>query len=180
MFISHRANWPEVATEGVAAVSRGRRTNEWALLGIKAARPAMDAILLIADNNARRRAELRRFFWDSGFLVASAAHGLECAAELLTLEPDVLVIALEIPWGGGDGVIARVNDGLPIDKKPLILVVGDAPADTLSERTGVAACNCFSTPFRQEGLLERIGMELAVSSWHGEAVRQESSTETTT
>ena len=30
-------------------VSEGRRTNELALLGIEAARPAMDAILLIAD-----------------------------------------------------------------------------------------------------------------------------------
>jgi CheY-like chemotaxis protein len=67
----------------------------------------MDVILLIADADVRRRNELRRFFWDSGFLVAVAGNGLECLAELLALEPDVLVIALEIPWGGGDGVIER-------------------------------------------------------------------------
>ena len=110
----------------------------------------MDAILLIADNDVRRRNELRRFFWDSGFLVAAAAHGLECLAELLALEPHVLVIALEIPWGGGDGVIARLNEGLPIGRKPLILVIGDAPADTLSARTGVPPCSCFSTPLCHE------------------------------
>ena len=72
----------------------------------------MDAILLIADNDVRRRGELRRFFSDSGFLVAAASNGLECLAALVALEPDVLVTALEIPWGGGGGVIARLNDGL--------------------------------------------------------------------
>ena len=84
-------------------------------------------ILLIANSDVRRRGELRRFFFNSGFLVVSVSNGLECLAEVVALEADVLVIALEIPWGGGDGVIARLNDGLPVCRKPLILVIGDAP-----------------------------------------------------
>ncbi len=140
---------------------KGRRTNGLALLGIKAAKPAMDAILLIADNNVRRRGELRRFFWDSRFLVAEAADGLKCLAELPTLEPHVHVLALEIPRGGGEGVILRLNDGLASSRKPLILVIGNATVETLSARTGVAPCNCFPTPFREEDLLERIGTEFA-------------------
>jgi len=70
-------------------------------------KPAMDAIFLIADNDVRCRGELRRFLSNSGFLVAAVANGLECLAQLVALEPDVLVIAMEIPWGGGDGVIER-------------------------------------------------------------------------
>jgi len=132
----------------------------------------MDTILLIADNDVRRRGELRRFFFGSGVLVASASNGLECLTELVTLKPDVLVIAMEIPWGGGDGVIARLNDGLPIGRKPLIFVIGDAPADMLSARTGVAPCNCFSTPFRKEDLLNRISMELAIGLLRGAEDRQ--------
>ena len=54
-------------------------------------------ILLIADSDVRRRRELRRFFSGSGFLVAAVADGLGCLAELVALEADVLVIALEIP-----------------------------------------------------------------------------------
>ena len=129
-------------------------------------------ILLIADSDERRRGELRRFFFRSGFLVASASNGLECLAQVVALEADVLVIALEIPWGGGDGVITRLNDGLPSGRKPLILVIGDAPADTLSARTGVAPCNCFSTPLRKEDLLDRIGMELAIGLLCGAEDRQ--------
>ena len=134
-------------------------------------------ILLIADSDVRRRGELRRFFSSSGFRVVAASNGLECLAKLGALETDVLVIALEIPWGGGDGVIARLNDGLPIRRKPLILVVGDAPADTLSARTGVTPCNCFSKPVRNEDLLDRIGMEIAVRLLHGAEDRQRLSEE---
>ena len=129
-------------------------------------------ILLIADGDARRHGELRRFFFNNGFLVASASNGLECLAEVVALEADVLVIALEIPWGGGDGVITRLNDGLPSGRKPLILVIGDAPADTLSARTGMAPCNCFSTPLRKEDLLDRIGTELGIRLLRGAEERQ--------
>jgi CheY-like chemotaxis protein len=136
-------------------------------------------IMLIADSDVRRRGELRRFFSSSGFLVAAASNGLECLAELVSLEPDVLVVALEIPWGGGDGVIARLNDGLPIRRKPLILVIGETPAETLSARIGVVPYNCFSTPLRNEDLLDRIAMELGIRLLHGAEDRQWPSEEST-
>ena len=134
-------------------------------------------ILLIADSDVRRRGELRRFFFNSGFLVASASNGLECLAEAVVLEADVLVIALEVPWGGGGGVIARLNDGLPSGRKPLILVIGDAPVDTLSARTGVTPCNCFSEPLRKVDLLDRIGVELGIGLPCGAQDRQRPSAE---
>ena len=55
----------------------------------------------------------------AAFYVA-VGNGLECLAELVSLEPDLLVMAVDNPWGGGDGVIARLNDGLPVRRKPLI------------------------------------------------------------
>ena len=127
----------------------------------------MDAILLITDNNVRRRGELRRFFSNSGFLVAAASDGLGCLAEVVSLEPDVLVIALDILWGGGDGVIARLNDDLLVHRPPHILVMGDASPEVLSMRTGLASCNCFSEPVWKEELLYRIGLELGMRPVHG-------------
>ena len=121
----------------------------------------MDATLLIADNDVRRRRELRRFFTDNGFLVMAVANGLDCLAVLPGFRPDVLVIALEIPWGGGDGVIARLNDGLLL-KNPLILVIGEAAAKVLSARSGLPQGNCFPKPLRMESLLDRIGTEYAL------------------
>jgi CheY-like chemotaxis protein len=65
--------------------------------------------LLIADNDPFSRSSLSRFFSANGFQVATVSNGLECATELVERGPDVLAIALEIPWGGGDGVIARLG-----------------------------------------------------------------------
>jgi CheY-like chemotaxis protein len=122
----------------------------------------MDATLLIADHNARRRNELRRFFSRGGLQVIAVSDGLECLAELVAREPDVLVIAQEIPWGGGDGVIARLNDDLPVWKKPLVLVIGDAPPAMLSALTGVPSDYCFSMPLRKKDLLDRVDTDLAL------------------
>jgi CheY-like chemotaxis protein len=135
-------------------------------------KPEMDAILLIADSDVRRRRELRRFFSRSGFLVAGASDGLGCLATLTALEPDILLVALDIPWGGGDGVIARLNDGLPVRRRPLVLVMGDASHAVLSARTGVAPCNCFPEPVRKEKLLDRIGMEFGIRLLHDAEDRQ--------
>ena len=129
-------------------------------------------ILLAVDNDVRHRGELRHFFSSSGFLVAAVSNGLECLATLVAMEPDVLVIALEIPWGGGDGVIARLNDGLLNGSKPLIFVIGDAPAHTLAARTGMALSKCFSKPLCKKDLLDSIGEELAIRLLRGAEDRQ--------
>lgn len=124
--------------------------------------PARETVLLLADSDVRCRVKLRRFFSKRGFLVLATGDGLRCLDELVAMEPDVLVIALDLPWGGGDGVIARLHDGLPTGKTPIIFVIGEALPKTLSARTGVAQCNCFSKPVSKERLLDRIGTELAV------------------
>jgi hypothetical protein len=43
---------------------------------------------------------------------------------------------------------------------------------SLSVRTGVTPCNCFSKPFRKADMLDLIGMEIAVKLLHGAADRQ--------
>jgi len=121
----------------------------------------MDAVLLIADNDGCRRHELRRFFRESGFLTMAVADGLQCITALRSLQPDVLVIAAEIPWGGADGVVARLKEELPAYRRPSIILIGDTPAEMLSSRTGVARCNCFAASVRREELLDRIGLLMA-------------------
>jgi len=129
--------------------------------------PARDALLLIADNDVGRREELRGFFRGSGFQVAVAANGLECLAELAVVQPDVLIVAMQIPWGGGDGVLARLREGLPMRRRPIVLVMGDSPPQTLSERTGLPLSNCFSQPVCAEEMLDRIGIEFAARLLYG-------------
>ena len=40
-----------------------------------------------------------------GFRVETAGDSLECLTKLRQFVPDLLLLDLELPWGGGDGVL---------------------------------------------------------------------------
>lgn len=44
------------------------------------------------------------------FDVVTASDGLKCLARLRERAPDVLVLEPQLPWGGGDGVLAAMRD----------------------------------------------------------------------
>jgi CheY-like chemotaxis protein len=74
--------------------------------------------------------------------------GLECLLMLAENPPEILVIDLEIPWGGGDGVLEWGREHAAADGLPQIFVTGDdSPAD-LSCRTGIPPGHCFQKTFR--------------------------------
>ncbi|MBN2023309.1 MAG: response regulator [Pirellulales bacterium] len=45
-----------------------------------------------------------------GFELVTAASGLQCLAWLRECVPDVLVLEPQLPWGGGDGVLAMMGE----------------------------------------------------------------------
>ena len=45
-----------------------------------------------------------------GFEVETAGDGLKCLANLCRIVPDLLILDLELPWGGGDGVRAVLRE----------------------------------------------------------------------
>lgn len=121
----------------------------------------MNATLLIADGDGQNRDTLQRSFSQSGFKVETAADGLECLAKLYAIQPDVLVIELDMPWGGGDGVIARLNDGMMLSKMPAVLVLGVAPVEALAARAGMPRGHCYQKPFELSRLMDSVCQAIA-------------------
>jgi len=122
----------------------------------------MAPIVLIADDQEHRGAVLGQLFAERGFWVLRAATGIECIEVLQAIQTHVLLVSLEIRWGGGEGVLACLHDGLRLPRKPRILLMGDAPAETLAARTGVARGDCFPLPLQPEALIERVAREFAM------------------
>ncbi|HLA83741.1 MAG TPA: response regulator [Thermoguttaceae bacterium] len=116
----------------------------------------MDVSLLIADTDSPAREMLRRFFRHCGFLVFTADDALECLDTLQVVEPDILLIDVNLPWGGGDGVVTRITEGLGLSKPPAVLVLGGAPVDVLARRAGVPPSRCFSKPVRMLRLIDAV------------------------
>ncbi len=65
----------------------------------------MKSKLLIAETDDRLAEGLRQLLWHEGFLVVQVDNALQCLEELDLFQPDVLVLNLNLPWGGGDGVL---------------------------------------------------------------------------
>ncbi|MBS0266874.1 MAG: response regulator [Planctomycetes bacterium] len=81
----------------------------------------MTSSILIAVGNPLFRDTYASFLRNCGFAVTTAAHGLECL-ELLQVEtPDVLILDWDLPWGGGEGVLAYLREE-PIPRKTSVLL----------------------------------------------------------
>ena len=116
----------------------------------------MYASLLIADADSKLSQLYVQFFSEFGFEVETASDGLECLDKLRQFKPHVLILDLDMPWGGGDGVLARMREDADLPRVPVVLVTGDSPPLDLAERSRVPAVCCFQKPFRLGALLDRL------------------------
>ncbi len=57
-----------------------------------------------------------------GFEVVTALSGLECVSRLRERVPDVLVLEPQLPWGGGDGVLAMMGEDPDLAIVPVMIL----------------------------------------------------------
>ncbi len=122
----------------------------------------MKATLLRTDGGSPSPDALTRFFSHCGFCVETARSRREWLAKVQSLEPEVALVDLDVPWGCHDAAAAlspAVRRGFAL---PAVFVVGTAPAETLSRLTGVPLDACFQKPLQTENLLDRVGLAVAL------------------
>lgn len=83
--------------------------------------------LLIADRDVEWRELNQRFLAEVGYEVETSTDGLDCLAKLRHSAPAMLVLDLELPWGGGDGVLAWLREESSAPRIP-VLLMGPAAA----------------------------------------------------
>ena len=82
----------------------------------------MSVRILLADRDAFLLASCRDCLCQRGAAVATATTGLECIQTLRDFAPDVLVLEAELLWGGGDGVLAVIEEQPELRPSLVILV----------------------------------------------------------
>ena len=112
--------------------------------------------LLIAEADTTLRDAYESLFGKLGIQVETAADGLECWKTLQRRNPDVLVLDMDMPWGGGEGVLARLKEDCEESLNPAIFLTGVDSPQVLSSRYGIAVGSCFQKPFRPSELLESV------------------------
>lgn len=123
----------------------------------------MTTVLHFAETDADLRDAYNRLGSARGFRVETSADGFECLRRVGADVPDVLVVNLDIPWGGGDGVLACLRDSSSIPASRPVFVTGDDSPEDLSRRSGIPTDNCFQKPYRVSDLLDSICQTLLVS-----------------
>jgi len=112
--------------------------------------------LLIADADAEMSDLYRRFFSHHGYEVESAAGGLECLAKLHSRPNIYVILDLEIPWGGGDGVLACLREEFPERSHPIVVLTSRPFLQAGPEQVQPPVVRCFQKPCHLNELLDCI------------------------
>lgn len=83
----------------------------------------MKPYVLIAESDAELNDIYRRCFGQRGYEAESTCDGLDCLARLRRRIPAALVLDRQLPWGGGDGILAWLREECGAAEVPVILLV---------------------------------------------------------
>ncbi|MDH3719620.1 MAG: response regulator [Planctomycetota bacterium] len=78
--------------------------------------------VLIADPDEALLASYREYLSNYGFIVSTVRTALDCSTHLAGFGPDVLVLDPELPWGWGDGVLARMHEDPDMPVVPVMVL----------------------------------------------------------
>lgn len=126
----------------------------------------MKPTLLIADGDAELCDVYGRFLTERGYEVATSTDGLDCLRKLRQLTPAVVVLDLDLRWGGGDGVLAWLREENPMPAISVVLTATACSADG-AERSEPPVVAYLPKPFALTALLESV--RAAVANGHAGA-----------
>ena len=110
--------------------------------------------VLVADSDPTLADIYQSFFSSEGYEVETTADGLECLKRTRQRVPDVLVLEYELPWGGGEGVLANLREEYPFMLIGVVLLTCDYSVEDLSDELEPPVVGCLRKPFRLRELLE--------------------------
>lgn len=112
----------------------------------------MPAVLL-AEADRELRYAYHWFLTRHGFDVETAADGLDCLAKLRRFVPDLVVLDLELPWGGGDGVLGVIREDTRFGPIQVLLTSAGASPEVLDKLAAPPVIKTLTKPFPLASLL---------------------------
>ncbi|MGO9468249.1 MAG: response regulator transcription factor [Isosphaeraceae bacterium] len=123
--------------------------------------------LLIADGDTVLCEVYRGFLTERGYEVETSTDGLDCLAKLRQATPAVLVLDLELLWGGGDGVLAWLREESRAPRVPVLLTATAADPADVAGFNEPPVVDYLPKPFALAGLLESIRSAVATKGRRG-------------
>jgi CheY-like chemotaxis protein len=118
----------------------------------------MTTRLLVAEPSSTMAELYRQAFSAAGYEVVTASGGLECLVKLREDTPDLLVLDLDLPWGGGDGVLTMMREDEDIPRIPVVVTANSRHDEAMTERLTPPVVQYVQKPFSLATLLTSIGL----------------------
>jgi DNA-binding NtrC family response regulator len=122
----------------------------------------MKQTLLIADGDAGLCDLYRQFLTKRGFEVETSSNGLDCLRKLCQVKPAMLVLDLELRWGGGDGILAWLRQENPAHGIPVILTARAGFPQAFVSFIEPPVVDYLPKPFALTALLEKVRSAFAI------------------
>lgn len=110
--------------------------------------------VLLAEADRELRETYHQYLARRGFHVETAESGLGCLARLHQIVPDLLILDLELPWGGGDGILGIMREHPRLSSVPVLLTSAAASPQTLDGFVSAPVVKALAKPFPLAALLE--------------------------
>jgi CheY-like chemotaxis protein len=118
--------------------------------------------VLIADGDQDLCDLYRELFAHYGWEVHVSGGGLECLTQLRQCLPQLLILDLQLLWGGADGLLAVMRDDPRFARIPVVLTLSEASPEAFSGLGLVLppVVRALWKPFSLTSLLELVRPEL--------------------
>ncbi len=113
----------------------------------------MAPAVFIADADPELCDLYRRFFAHHGWRVQTCEGGLECLSQLRQDTPHLLILDLELRWGGADGLLAVMRHDPRLSRVPVILTSTEASPEALSGLVSPPVVQALGKPFSLTALI---------------------------
>jgi len=116
----------------------------------------MPSRVLIAEEQEECCQLFRMYLQRCGYEVSTVHDGMSCVEALLDgLEPDVLILSWELPWGEGEGVLEWLQ-AQGVEEMAVIVLTARVDADSYQQEMALPRITWLQRPFRLMELLSAI------------------------
>jgi carbon storage regulator CsrA len=117
---------------------------------------SMRTRVLLVDPNEYLLSRYAEYLAEQGYEVFVSQNALDCLDKLRKYSPDIMVLEPVLPWGGGDGVLAMMNEEPDIPKTPVLLLTDGTVPNVLYNISSYDISDFLKKPLSEKKLADRI------------------------
>jgi carbon storage regulator CsrA len=117
---------------------------------------SMPIRVLLVDPNEFLLTQYEEYLTKHGYEVLTSSDALDCLEKLRKYSPDLMVLEPILPWGGGDGVLAIINEESDVPKIPVLILTYGTDPSVLFNISSYDISDFQKKPISVKSLAERI------------------------